>query len=159
MKERKKQVHGWWWWWWRSRLPSSSCLSKLSYHPLRTGIWHHFTSNKILFATCEWVSLEFCSCRCRIQMRCIVCTLMQEESTWWGVVATVSNFLLKLFGDWHPTLLLAFRNLSPTCRFFLWKRKREPPNTGTYWTKTFFYLLRVLWRSKARPWCIAWIIR
>jgi hypothetical protein len=49
-----------------------------------------------------------------------------------GIVATVSNFLLKLFGDWHPTLLLAFRNLSPTCRFFLWKRKREPPNTGTY---------------------------
>jgi hypothetical protein len=52
---------------------TSSCLSKLSYHPLRTRIWHHFTSNKILFATCEWVSLEFCSCRCRIQMRCVVC--------------------------------------------------------------------------------------
>jgi hypothetical protein len=94
------------------------------------------------------ISGEFCSCRCRIQMRCIVCTLMQEESTCVGVVATVSNFFLKLFGDWHPTLFWLSEIFLLPVGFFLWKRENHPTQVHTEQKVSFTFFLRVLWRSK-----------
>jgi hypothetical protein len=49
-----------------------------------------------------------------------------------GVVATtVSNFLLKLSGDWHPTLFWLSEIFLLPVGSFLWKRENHPTQVHT----------------------------